>query len=90
MRLFYTDEFELPLPEGSKFPLGKYRLLRERLMQCGLANEHNLFVPEAATDAQLMLAHTADYVMRVRDGLRPVQQVSYARRARTVLAGCRA
>lgn len=69
MRLFYTDQFELPLPEGSKFPLGKYLALRLRLMAVGLANETNLFVPDAATDEQLVLAHTRDYVERVRDGL---------------------
>lgn len=68
MRLFYTDEFELPLAEGSKFPLGKYRLLRERLVMLGLAGPANLFVPAAAGDEQLMLAHTAGYVARVRDG----------------------
>lgn len=68
MRLFYTDEFELPLAEGSKFPLGKYRLLRERLVMQGLAGPANLFVPTAASDEQLMLAHTPDYVARVRDG----------------------
>lgn len=31
MRLFYTDHLEFPLPEGHRFPLSKYRLLRQRL-----------------------------------------------------------
>jgi acetoin utilization deacetylase AcuC-like enzyme len=68
VRLFYTDEFELPLPEGSRFPLGKYRQLRERLIEVGLAGPQNLFVPAAATVEQLILAHTPDYARRVRDG----------------------
>jgi acetoin utilization deacetylase AcuC-like enzyme len=75
VKLFYTDEFELPLTSGHKFPLAKYRLLRERLIQQGLAGEHNLRVPHAATDVELLLAHTADYVARVRDGaLTPAEQ----------------
>lgn len=75
MKLFYTDQFELPLTSGHKFPLAKYRLLRERLIEQGLAGEHNLQVPHAATDEQLLLAHTADYVARVRDGaLTPAEQ----------------
>jgi hypothetical protein len=27
-RLFYTDHHEIELPEGHKFPIAKYRLLR--------------------------------------------------------------
>jgi acetoin utilization deacetylase AcuC-like enzyme len=34
-RLFYTDQHEFPLPPGHKFPLAKYRLLRERLAATG-------------------------------------------------------
>ena len=30
-RLFYTDCYELPLPPGHRFPIEKYRLLREML-----------------------------------------------------------
>lgn len=32
-RLFYTDHYQFPLPDGHKFPLRKYRLLRELLGQ---------------------------------------------------------
>jgi len=37
MRLFYTDHFELPLTPDHKFPMSKYRLLRERLATAGWA-----------------------------------------------------
>jgi acetoin utilization deacetylase AcuC-like enzyme len=30
-RLVYTDHYELPLPAGHRFPIEKYRLLRELL-----------------------------------------------------------
>jgi hypothetical protein len=35
MKLFYCDEFVLPLPPGHRFPMEKYRLLRERLQASG-------------------------------------------------------
>jgi acetoin utilization deacetylase AcuC-like enzyme len=35
MRLFYTDSYILPLPSGHKFPIEKYRLLREILEREG-------------------------------------------------------
>lgn len=68
-QLFYCDEFVLPLPEGHRFPMAKYRRLRERLVGSGLLVPGQLRVPDAATDAQLRRVHTAAYVDRVRDGL---------------------
>ena len=58
-RLFYTDEYPLPLPPGHKFPISKYRLLRTRLEQA------NLFALKAAPLADretITLAHEANYV----------------------------
>lgn len=68
MHLFYTDHFELPLPEGHRFPMSKYRLLRQRVVETPLHHADLLLVPPAATDEQLCLAHERQYVERVRDG----------------------
>jgi acetoin utilization deacetylase AcuC-like enzyme len=63
--LFYTDHFELPLPEAHRFPMSKYRRLRERLLSERLVEPEQLLVPEAASDEQLLLAHGAGYLERV-------------------------
>ena len=68
MQLFYTDHFDLPLPEEHKFPMSKYRRLRERISSADWATQCKLGVPPAATDQQLELVHTADYVRRVTQG----------------------
>jgi len=68
MRLFYSDHFVLPLPEGHRFPMRKYALLRERVAASGLFALDDLRVPDAATDDQLRLAHTAEYVARLTGG----------------------
>lgn len=68
MELFYTDHFALPLPEGHRFPMRKYRLLRERLLASGRFHEADFRIPPAATDAQLIRAHDPDYVQRVLSG----------------------
>ena len=65
MKLFYTDHFELPLPEGHRFPMSKYRLLRDRIVANPLHAQDVLLVPPAATVQQLTLAHDPDYVNRV-------------------------
>ncbi|MGI9302698.1 MAG: histone deacetylase, partial [Gammaproteobacteria bacterium] len=65
MRVFYCDEFVLPLPPAHRFPMEKYRLLRERVEgdgRCWLA------VPDRASDEQILLAHDKHYLRRVVSG----------------------
>lgn len=72
MQCFFTDLFELPLPPGHRFPMSKYRLLRERLVREQVIAESQLAIPPAATVEQLTRVHAADYIDRVcSGGLRP-------------------
>jgi acetoin utilization deacetylase AcuC-like enzyme len=66
MKAFYSDRFVLPLPAGHRFPMQKYRLLRERVERELVGIE--LLEAPSALDEQLMLAHTAEYVERVVEG----------------------
>ncbi len=75
MKIFYSDTFVIPLPEGHRFPLQKYALLRERVASCGLFPPENLCVPDPATDEQLLLAHDADYLHKVKNGLLTPKEV---------------
>ena len=71
MKLFHTDTFVLPLPDGHRFPMAKYRLLRERVDAALAAGELpgvELALPPAATDEQLLRAHTPDYLRRAVAG----------------------
>lgn len=68
MNLYYTDQFELPLPEGHRFPMRKYRMLRDRIVADPLHAADLLFVPMAASIEQLCLAHDKEYVDRVLQG----------------------
>lgn len=68
MKLFYTDHFELPLPDGHRFPMSKYRLLRDRIVKSDRHRDDVLLVPPAATKFQLGLAHCPNYVDRVFTG----------------------
>jgi hypothetical protein len=33
MRVFYCDHYEVTLPAGHRFPMGKYRAIRDRLVE---------------------------------------------------------
>ncbi len=57
--LFYTDQYQFPLPEGHKFPLPKYRMVRELLEQDG---RFELLPAPLASPEQIELAHESEYV----------------------------
>jgi acetoin utilization deacetylase AcuC-like enzyme len=100
VKAYYTDHFVLPLPEGHRFPMAKYAMLRARVAAAQLAT---LEVPAAAADRDLERVHTPDYIRRIAAGsLDPVDQraigfpwspgmVERSRRsAGATLAACRA
>lgn len=68
VKLFYTDHFELPLPDGHRFPMSKYRLLRDRVVSNPVHQGDVLLVPPAVSREQLCLAHCSSYVDRVVSG----------------------
>lgn len=71
VQLFYTDVFVLPLPDGHRFPMAKYALLREALLASGDFAPEDFQLPPAATDAELLRAHDADYLRAVASGQLP-------------------
>lgn len=54
MRPFHRNRFVLPLPENHRFPMEKYRLLRERVAR---REDVTLAVPEPATSEDLARVH---------------------------------
>jgi acetoin utilization deacetylase AcuC-like enzyme len=68
MKIFYTDHFVLPLPPTHSFPMQKYALLRQRIVESGLLATHQLLVPPAATDEEIDRVHDPAYRRRVERG----------------------
>lgn len=66
MQVFYADQYVLALPPGHRFPMGKYRLLRDRI--AAELPQIRLQQAEPATDGQLALAHTPGYIQAISDG----------------------
>ena len=68
MKAFYSDTFVLPLPEDHRFPMAKYRLVRERLVGEGVLAPDDLHVPDAVSWDDLRRVHDAAYVEAVATG----------------------
>lgn len=66
MRAFSSERFVLPLPQGHRFPMQKYRLLREAVEE-RLPAIRVVDAPPAS-DGELLLAHTPGHVRRVVEG----------------------
>jgi acetoin utilization deacetylase AcuC-like enzyme len=67
MKIFYIDHFHFLLPAGHRFPLEKYRLVRERIQSASWNGYIQFLVPDAATDAEILLAHTPEYLDRLKN-----------------------
>lgn len=68
MDVYYHDLFTFPLPPKHRFPIQKYKLLRQRLVREGIISVENLHIPEPASDEQLMMVHTRGYLQKIKQG----------------------
>ena len=66
MQAFYSDQFVLPLPQGHRFPMAKYAMLRDAVSHHLLGVQ--LLQAPRASDAELMRVHTPEYVQAIADG----------------------
>src|SRR5437867_1843116 len=73
MKAFYSDTFALPLPAHHRFPMAKYRLLRERLVAEQILTPADLAIPDPISWDDLRLVHDAGYVEAVRTGTLPAE-----------------
>jgi len=68
LKVFYSDHYTLPLPEGHRFPNEKYRLLRIALLEQKILTLNQLCESPLATLDELSLAHDPKYILSIKDG----------------------
>jgi len=66
-KLVYSDAYYLPIGTHV-FPAEKYRRIRDRLLAEGIAEQADFLEPEPATDQDILLVHTPEYVSKLRHG----------------------
>jgi acetoin utilization deacetylase AcuC-like enzyme len=71
MKAFYSDTFVLPLPDYHRFPMAKYRLLRERIVDEGIIAPDDLYPSDPIGWDDLRLVHDAAYLDAVATGTLP-------------------
>ncbi|MBN9358028.1 MAG: histone deacetylase [Herbaspirillum huttiense] len=66
MKAYYSDHFVLPLPPGHRFPMVKYRMIREGA--AAAVPDLDFHEAQPASDGELALAHHPDYIARASAG----------------------
>ncbi|HEX4426793.1 MAG TPA: histone deacetylase [Terriglobales bacterium] len=66
-KLIYSDDYYLPIG-AHVFPAEKYRFVHERLLETGLAEASDFREPQPASDEDILLVHTPEYVHKLKSG----------------------
>ncbi len=66
-KLIYSDGYYLPIGEHV-FPAEKYRLIHQRLLETGAADADDFVEPQPASDDDILLAHTPEYIRKLKTG----------------------
>src|SRR5690349_918 len=66
-KLIYSDEYYLPIGQHV-FPAEKYRRIRRRLIETGVADPSDFVTPQPASDQDILLVHTPAYVNKLKTG----------------------
>ncbi len=64
----YHPDYVTLLPDGHRFPMPKFRLLRDLLIKDGITDESSIYAPEIASFESLSLVHTREYVEAFCEG----------------------
>ena len=61
LKVAFSPIFLYQVPEKHRFPMQKYRLIPERLVQEGTLSEDNFFAPSKVSEQEILTTHTAEY-----------------------------
>ena len=66
-QFFYTDHIEVPLPDGHRFPMEKYRLLHQALVAENIIDPSQLHPAPLASVEDLLRAHKDWYIQGLKN-----------------------
>jgi acetoin utilization deacetylase AcuC-like enzyme len=74
-KLVYSNNYYLPIG-AHVFPAQKYRLIHQRLLQEKIAETSDFVEPQPASDEDILLVHTPEYVRKLKTGtLSPMEEL---------------
>ena len=68
LHLWSSARYTFPLPDGHRFPVAKYELLRRAVIEEGIVAPEQVHEPARADREALLRVHTAEYLDRFTNG----------------------
>lgn len=75
LHVWSSAHYVIPLPDGHRFPVAKYALLRDTLLHEGVVPPHAVHDPERVSQDALRRVHTPEYVAAILEGTLPAAAV---------------
>ncbi|SJM36432.1 Acetoin utilization protein AcuC [Psychrobacter pasteurii] len=66
LKVAFSPIFLYQVPEKHRFPMQKYRLIPERLIEEGILSEDNFFAPDKLTEEEILTTHTPEYWQKLK------------------------
>jgi acetoin utilization deacetylase AcuC-like enzyme len=66
-KLVYSEDYYLPIG-AHVFPAEKYRRIHQKLLESGVADASDFVTPQPASDMDVLLVHTPQYVLKLKTG----------------------
>jgi len=66
-KLIYHDGYDLNLG-AHVFPSQKYHMIRDKLLEDGVATQDDFLAPQPATDEDVLRVHSQEYVYKLKNG----------------------
>ncbi len=74
-RIFYSPYYYADIGENHVFPIRKFELVRDVLLNEGTLQQSEIVEPEPAEITDVRLVHTEDYVSRLRAGTLTTREI---------------
>ncbi|MHB1095245.1 MAG: histone deacetylase family protein [Gemmatimonadaceae bacterium] len=74
IHLWSSARFPVPLPDGHRFPIAKYALLRNAVLAEGIVDGAHLHEPAAVSREDVLLTHDEAYLTRLERGALPAAE----------------
>ncbi|MCF8059830.1 MAG: histone deacetylase [Bacteriovoracaceae bacterium] len=66
--VYHSDHYDLPLPEGHRFPMEKYKRVRKALTEANIIRSENIQRAPLAKKEDILLVHTETYYHAIEFG----------------------
>jgi acetoin utilization deacetylase AcuC-like enzyme len=68
MRCFYSQDFELALPPGHPFPMEKFRVAKDLLLENGILHPEEIIEVRATDSHRIKRVHDVEYIAKIESG----------------------